>query len=97
MRTHLRLLTEKWPFSAAPEPPSSPYHGRTYWAHVLDGEKTWNLIIQLDAEPVGQTEFMAHVHFKHPDAPHALLKPGKVVDLCVGRTLYARASILGET
>jgi hypothetical protein len=93
MKAHLNILSEKWPFSAAPEPASSPYYNRTFWAHVLHDGKTWNLIIQLDSDVTGQNECLAHVHFKHPDAPHNLLLVGSVLELCVGNTVYAKATI----
>jgi hypothetical protein len=94
MKAHLKLLlSDQWPFSAAPEPASSPYYNRTFWAHVLHEGKTWNLIIQLDANPTRQIEYQAHVHFRHPDAPHDLLQTGNELDLCVGQTVYAKATI----
>lgn len=94
MKARVQLRSEKWPFSAAPEPASSPYHNQTFWAHVLHNGKTWNLIIQLDADATNQSECLAHVHFKHPDAPHNLLRTGNVLDLCVGNTVYATATML---
>ena len=93
MKARIHLLSEKWPFSAAPEPASSPYHKRTFWAHVLHHGKTWNLIIQLDAGELGKPECLARVHFRHRDAPHGLLREGNVLHLCVGTTVYAEATI----
>ena len=93
MKAHLQIKSDKWPFSAAPEPASSPYHNRTFWAHILHSGKTWNLIIQLDTDVTTQKECLAHVHFKHKDAPHELLKSGNVLDLSVGETVYAKAII----
>ena len=96
MKAHLKILSEKWPFSAAPEPASSPYYNRTFWAHVLHEGKTWNLIIQLDSDLTKQTEHLAHIYFKHPEAPHKLLQVGNVLDLCVGNTVYAKATVEQE-
>lgn len=96
MKARLQLLGNQWPFSNAPEPASSPFHNRTFWSHVLHAGKTWNLIIQLDRPPPEAGECIAHVHFRHPDAPSALLNPGSVLDLCVGSTVYAKAVIIGE-
>jgi hypothetical protein len=93
VKARIQLLLDKWPFSAAPEPASSSYHNRTFWAHVLHDGKTWNLIIQLDPDATGKSECLAHVHFRHPDAPHNLLRAGNVLDLCVGNTVYAKATI----
>lgn len=96
MKAHIKRLSDQWPFSTAPEPATSPYRDRTFWAHVLHEGKTWNLIVRLDAATAEQSECLAHVQFRHPDAPHDLLRSGNVIDLCVGQTVYAKAT-LGET
>ena len=96
MKANIKLLVEKWPFSAAPEPITSPYHNRTFWAHVLQDSKTWNLIIKLETNKTGKNDYLASIHFNHPDAPHGLLQVGNVLDLCVGNTVYAKATIKSE-
>lgn len=96
MKAHIKLLSEKWPFSAAPVPASSPYFNRTFWAHILHDGKTWNLIIQLDSDASDKSEYLANVYFKHSEAPHEMLQKGSVLDLCVGNTIYAKAIIESE-
>lgn len=96
MKARIQLHSNKWPFSAAPEPASSPYHNRTFWAHVLHGEKTWNLIIRLDPKEPAKGDYLADITFKHPDAPQHLLRIGNTLELCVGQTVYAKAVIEGK-